>query len=617
MNVLSDSIYKCVLNTIAVSSLLLLLLLKTGAASAGDPSLSLSPVIGPPGTPVVLTGTGFPANRTGTAWFDTDMDGQEAGEPSVSVSSDGSGRLSAAGALNVPGTLPGYYPVRVRLSVDGSYYVTYSLFKVRQPNITIGLGSGPPGTPVIISGTDFAANASGWIWFDKNKDYGRDAGEPAMWATTGSNGDFRGALIIPNVEPGSYPILADIPNDGNNDGWTSFSVVSQFILSQNSGPPGAVIAVTGKGLGEGIVWFDTDNDGIVEADEPSTTANEAYGRITASLAVPNVSQGTYPVKLSINNNVQCTVNFTVKGQSLSLSARKGRPGDNIVVTGTLFPQNTTGRIWFDSDGNSIKDPSEIYEDVTTTNSGDFTTNIYIPSVTPGAYAIMAEIPGGAAFKPAAAVSVMPAPSLSLNLNSGPAGTFVVVNGRDFAADTAGSIWFDIERNGEKDLNEPSITMESNEYGAFRTVLTVPDVSPGAYGIYAAVPDWGEPEAWGDFYVDNVDHALPGQLEISSVTPYDGAEYVNRFPNISLIFNTTIVKGPDYNSIVLSDEDGNTVKVNAAMTGQTVNIRPAGLLKAAKTYMLLVPALAVLDTAGSGMAEDYIITFTTKYTQVSE
>ena len=618
MQMQSDRNYKSILYTITVSALLLLLLLKPEAASAADPSLFLSPLIGPPGTTVVLTGTGFPANKIGTAWFDTNMDGQETGEPSVSLSTDSRGTLSAAAAIDVPGTIPGYYPVRVKLSLDGGYYEIYKLFKVSQPNITLGLISGPSGTPIIISGTDFAPDTSGWIWFVQDKNYSKDVDDPAMWVTTNSNGAFQGTLIIPNVAPDSYPILVDIPNDGNIDGWTSFTVVSQFILSQNFGLPGTVIAVTGKGLGTGVVWFDTNNDGIIDPNEPSATTNEEYGRISASLVVPNVPQGTFPVKLSIDSTVQCTANFTVTGPSLSLSTGKGQPGDNIVVTGTLFPPNSTGRIWFDSNGNYMKDTSEIYADVIITNSGDFTTNLYIPSVIPGAYAIRAEIPKAAAFKPAAAVSVMPAPSLSLNVNNGPAGTIVVVNGKDFAASTSGNLWFDIDGNGAKTDDEPSRKVETDEDGAFRALLTVPAaVSPGAYGIYAAIPEWGGKYTWTDFLVNNVNLALPGQLGISSVTPYDGAEYVNRLPTISLFFNTAIVMGPEYNSIGLSDEDGNTVQVNVNMTEKSVTIRPLGLLKEAKTYMLLVPALAVLDTTGSGMAEDFIISFTTKYNQASE
>lgn len=580
---------------------------------ADNPSLSPSPIMGPPGTLVTLTGTGFPADKSGTAWFDTNMDGvMNTNEPSVSVSSDSAGTLSTVGGLTTPSASTGYYPVRIKLSVDSGYLETYTLFNISRPNMTLGLSSGPPGIGIIITGVNFAPNKAGWVWFDKNKNYSKDAGEPAMWVTAGSNGDFRATLIIPNVTPDSYPVLADLPDDGNHDGWTSFIVFPQLTVNPGSGSPGTVISVTGQGLGSGIVWFDTDNDNMVDDKEPNTTVHEEQGRITASLVVPNVAPGNYTVKLGINGNVQCSENFTVKGPALTVNTSKVLPGQSIVVTGVRFPSNATGRIWFDTNGNLIRDPGELDKKVVTGSAGDFITSIYVPSVQAAVYAIRAEIPEGAVFKPAVSVSVMPAATLTLNLNNGPAGSIVVVSGKHFKARTSGIVWFDNDGDGQKDSSEKSVKAVTDEHGNFRSIITVPDtVKPGAYCIYADIPAWGKPEAWVDFFVNGVNPGYPGVLDISSVTPFDGAVYVHRLPTIKLMFNTTIVKGPDFGSIGLSDEDGNTVKVNVTLTGKTVSIRPVGLLKGEKTYVLLIPALAALDTKGSGMAEDFVLSFTTR------
>lgn len=605
------AVLRNILITIAV--LTLFLLLRPGTPSAAGPSLFLSPVIAPPGTPVTITGTGFPANKSGTAWFDTNMNGiQDPDEPGVSASSNSSGTLSTAETVYVPGASPGYYPVRVKLSVDDDYLEAYGLFNISAPNMTIGLQSGPPGVSIIISGLNFAPGKSGWVWFDENKDYAKDEEEPAMWVTADSNGDFKATLMIPNAAPDSYPVLADLPDDGNIDGWTSFSVAALLILNPASGPPGTVISVTGKGLGSGIVWFDTNNNNIVDAHEPSTAVDEEYGRITASLVAPDAARGTYPVKLSIGGNVQCAQNFTVKGPLLTLNTDKGLPGQNLFVTGTLFPSNAAGRIWFDTNGNFTRDPGELDKKVATGSAGDFVASLHIPGVQSGIYAVRAEIPEGAPVKFSVPVSVMPAPTLTLNLNNGAPGAIVVVNGKDFKARTPGTVWFDENGNGIRDSKEKSVKATTDEYGNFRAVLSVPDtVKPGAYCIYADIPDWGKPEAWTDFFVNGVNPAYPGTLNISSVTPYDGALFVHRLPAIKLLFNNTIVKGPDYDSIALADEDGNAVNVNVTVSGKTVSIRPVGLLKGEKTYVFLVPALALLDTRGSGMAEDFIITFKTR------
>ncbi|MEW6697472.1 MAG: Ig-like domain-containing protein [Bacillota bacterium] len=611
MIMLSGTNYRYLLSTITV--LLLLLLLKPGNALANNPSLSPSPVMGPPGTMVTLTGTGFPAGKSGMAWFDTNMDGvKNANEPDIAANTDGEGKLSTVGALTAPSASPGYYPIRVKLSVDSGYLETYTLFYISRPNMTLGLSSGPPGTGIIISGVNFAPNKGGWVWFDKNKNFIKDPEEPAMWVTADNRGDFKATLIIPNVPPDSYPVLADLPDDGNNDGWTSFIVVPQLTVNPGSGTPGTVISVTGLGLGSGVLWFDTDNDNIVDSNEPSTTVHEEQGRITASLAVPNVAPGTYKVKLSINGNVQQSENFTVKGPALTLNTSKALPGQSIVVTGVRFPPNATGRIWFDTNGNLVRDPGELDKKIVTGNAGDFITSIYVPSVQSGVYAIRAELPEGAVFKPAVSVSVMPAPTITLNLNNGPAGTIVVVNGKHFKPRTYGIIWFDTDGDAQKDSKEKSVKAVTDEHGTFRSVFSVPEnVKPGAYCIYADIPAWGKPEAWADFFVNAVNPAYPGVLDISSAAPFDGAVYVHRLPTLKLMFNTTIVKGPDFGSIGLSDEDGNTVKVNVTLSGKTLSIRPVGLLKGEKTYVLLIPALAALDTMGSGMAEDFIVTFTTR------
>lgn len=234
MILLSGNILKRIQYAFIISALFLFLL-RPETASGNIPSLSLNPIIAPPGTSITITGTGFPANKSGEAWFDTNMDGiQNASEPYVSAGTDGNGVLTTTGTLTVPNAPPGFYPVRVRLSVDSGHLETYNLFNISRSNITIGLSSGPPGTAIIISGSDFAPNESGWAWFDTNKNYTKDVEEPAMWVTPDENGEFKATLTIPNVAPDSYPVLVDLPNDGNYDSWTTFNVVSQFIVTPAS-----------------------------------------------------------------------------------------------------------------------------------------------------------------------------------------------------------------------------------------------------------------------------------------------------------------------------------------------------------------------------------------------
>jgi hypothetical protein len=586
-----------------------------GIAFASSPSLSVSPIIGTPGTEITVTGAGFPENRSGTVWFDTNMDGERNGEePYAGASTDSSGKLTAAGTLSVPSVASGNYPVRASISTGSARVDTYNFFIVNTPILTTGLKSGPPGTSLIAHGVNFAPDKSGWIWFDSDKNYLKDTGEPAMWITANDSGEFYASLIVPDTAPEAYPVIVDFLDDGVNDARTTFTIVPQMVISPTGGTPGTVVSISGKGYGSGSfqVWLDVNDNNQVDTGEPQTDINDVNGLITATLVVDNVSTGTYPVKIRSGGTILARENFTVKGPGITLNTGKGLPGQTIVVTGSRFPANATGRIWFDTNSNYVRDPGELDKKVTTGSPGNFTASISIPGIEAGVYAIRSEVPEGSALKPSSSVSVLPAPTMTLSINNNAPGTIVIVNGKDFKARTSGTVWFDSDGDGNKDYGEQSAKAVTDAYGSFRAVLTVPQkATPGAYVIYADIPNWGKPEAWVDFFVNSVNPALSGELKISNVTPYDGAVYVHRLPTMKLLFNNTIVKGPDFGSIDLSDEDGNTVKVNATLSGKTLSIRPVGMLKGEKTYVVLVPALAALDTKGSGLAEDFIITFKTR------
>lgn len=600
---------------------LLLALPAAGMVYANSPRVSLSPVAGPVWTAIAVYGDGFPANQSGEAFFDTNLDGiRNNNEPFVSVNTDSTGTLTATGTLTVPSLPPGYYPVRVTLPGN---VTAYTFFIVRQPVLTIGKNKGVPGTAVIISGSGFAVNSSGWVWFDTNKNYLKDPGEPAMFVTTDGIGSFIGYLTIPNVNSGAYPIIADLTNDGKNIGLTSFTVGSGMTLSPTSGLPGTVITITGRGYGPGdyLVWLDINNDNVPNINESQITVPSVDGKITASLIVqPGTLPGTYPVKISKYDTVNGTIygafrgspSFIVNGPGLLLNPDKGKPGTIITVEGSRFPANAKGHLWFDINGNYTRDPHETAKSVTTNRYGGFVTTITIPSVQGGVYYnLMAEIPGGGA-RAAAPVTVLAPPSISLSLTSGSPNTVITVNGKDFTPWTSTVVWFDLNGNGKKDLKEPSRTVKTDGFGRFRAVLTAPHaVKPGAYVIYVSAPPWSGPLAYADFFINTGPTQGAATPVVTNAAPSDGAVKVQRYPTIKLTFNTQIIKGPDFGAITLVDEDGNLVGRNVTVQGRVLQVKPVGILKELKTYLLTVPAQAVLNARSAGMEEDYTLSFTTQ------
>lgn len=600
--------------------LLLVLFFLPGLALAA-PVLSLSPLGGPAGTELAVSGSGFGTNSSGYVWFDVNGNGiKEENEPKVDVNTNGSGGFSAT--LTVPSVAPGYYLIRVDLP-SGEPIEAEAFFKLTAPVLTLGITSGPPGMAVIVTGHYFAPGKSGWVWFDTNNNYTRlDEDEPAMRVTADSVGGLRASLIVPNVTSGAYPIRADLPEGGYVEAWTTFTAVPVINLAPSSGLPGTLITVTGSGFmpgGEVLVWFDANRNGTKDNGEPSTTVpSGSYGKIIASLTVPaaGLSPGAYPVRAGLSaNEALAKANFTVKGPALSLSPNKGIPGTTVTVTGSRFPANTPGWVWFDTNGNYERDSGEFYKKVTANGYGKFTVSLTIPSITAGVYYIRADLPEGSLIEASGSIIILPVPSLSLSLTTGPTGTIVVVNGKDFKTWTTGKIWFDTNGNEKKDAKDPAKSLKTDGFGKFRTALTVPERIPaGAYAIYADVPAWGVPEAWTDFFVTTGDsgNGLNGStLQIVSVVPPDGAEKVQRYPTLKVVFASRLVKGPEFGNIVLSDEDGNPVITKATINGKTLKVRPGGILKGEKTYVLLIPTEAILSQTSKGLEEEFILTFTTK------
>jgi len=89
------------------------------------------------------------------------------------------------------------------------------------------------------------------------------------------------------------------------------------------------------------------------------------------------------------------------------------------------------------------------------------------------------------------------PDLRLRPNDGIPGTPVVARGRDFAADSNGTIRWDDETE--------LATFTTNADGDFEVTITIPDVSPGDYRVHAVVADL---DADDGFTVEEGDASTP-------------------------------------------------------------------------------------------------------------
>jgi hypothetical protein len=375
------------------------------------PAISLSPTSGPPGTTVTVSGSGFAASVSGIVWFDSNNNGAfDLGEPSASVTTGPLGTFTAT--LTVPtvpaGTYNIYADVPLGLPVEAS-----ASFTVLIPSITVSPTSGPPGTSVSISGTDFIPGASGVVWFDIDNDGVLDPGEPFVSVTASATGMFTATLTVPTVpfQAAGYNIRADVPSGGPVEASATFLVTPAISLSPTSGSPGTTVTVSGSGFAasvSGIVWFDSNNNGAFDLGEPSASVTTGpLGTFTATLTVPTVPAGTYNIYADVPSGgpVEASASFTVLIPSITVSPTTVSSGQLITIAGTDFTPGASGVVWFDIDGDGVPDPGEPQVTVTVSSGGTFITTLTTPDVPAGTYNIRADIPPGPPLEASAPIVV--------------------------------------------------------------------------------------------------------------------------------------------------------------------------------------------------------------------
>ena len=189
----------------------------------------------------------------------------------------------------------------------------WEVLRLRQPSlwppaIVLTPTAGLPGTLITITGTNFALNTPGVVWFDSDNDGALDAGEPQVAVTTTSTGALPAGVTLnaPDIAGGgARPVQADIPGGGGIEASATFTVNTDIVLAPNTGPVGTMITITGGGFAAtaaGAVWFDSNIDGVFDVGEPSAAVTTtATGAIPAgvTLTVPSVVAGVYPVQADL------------------------------------------------------------------------------------------------------------------------------------------------------------------------------------------------------------------------------------------------------------------------------------------------------------------------------
>jgi len=115
--------------------------------------------------------------------------------------------------------------------------------------------------------------------------------------------------------------------------------------------------------------------------------------------------------------------------------------------------------------------------------------------------------------------------------------------------------------------------------------------------------------------DPVTFAVPDVTPpaVAATDPANGATDVPVDKTITVTFTEPVEPGATYGSITVRDAAGNAVAMTKVIGGRLLTLKPNANLAYNTTYSVTIPARAVMDLAGNGLAQDYTFRFTTRST----
>jgi hypothetical protein len=322
--------------------------------------VSVSPNSGPIGQSVTVSGQGFAANSPLIALFD-------GSQIPFSATTDSSGKIPSNAKFTVPiGSTAGNKTVTI---VDSSFNYANTTFQVTTPNITVSPTSGPVGTNVTVTGSNFIDNSNITINFDGNS----TVTNPST-VTANATGQFVATFNFNfNDSAGVKQVLA---SDGVNSASANFTVTPSITLSPTNGPIGSSVNVTGSGFVASQPVIVTFAGSTIQTIPVSFNTN-GVGFFNASFTIPTgQTVGGKTVNATDASSNSAIATFTVT-PSISLNPTIGNAGSTVTVSGSGFAGNSALTATFAGSTVTISGTTN------TNSSGSFTGATFtVPASTP-------------------------------------------------------------------------------------------------------------------------------------------------------------------------------------------------------------------------------------------
>lgn len=457
-------------------------------------TLSLSMYTGPDATAVTLTGSNYATDDSTNAY--TVYVDQTPGTPYQYLGSFyavnggmNAGDIPADTVVTIPGLPTGTFYIDVYFEDSGTQLLASQEFTViGGETLTINPSTGPSGTVVTLSGSNYAASASIYVYLDTTP--GSAGIYLGNFVTDGSgNIPASTSVTIPGMPAGEYYLETYYVNDFYQVlASEPFKVTAAetLSLSTNAGPLGTVVTITGSNYAPNSVVG-------VYLDLTPGSANYYLGDFTAdgsgnipastTITIPAVDSGNYyidTIYVDVNYELLASQSFTVTplGASVSVNPTSGPAGTSMTVTGSGYTDNTAYNIYLDQTAGT---PEYYMGSFTSDGSGNIPalTLATIPGVASGSYYV--DVFYDNVLVASTSFTVTATESFSISPGTGPAGDSIAETGSNYAPGATYNVYFD-ETSGVQYASMNQFTADGSGNIPGGTAGNVPGVVAGSYYV---------------------------------------------------------------------------------------------------------------------------------------